>query len=136
MMAEQEMTPDDFHGLKGKFKQWTSLGVIGALTLLCVWLVAYQNPATNKTYLDIIVQMQEKAAAELKEERDLSATQQEKSRGHGSQATKDLGEGLKENAKAIQSLNETFIRVQERTQENQRTLIELQLKKIEQDKPK
>lgn len=128
------MTPDDFHGLKGKSKQWASLGVIGVLAGICVVLVVYQNPATNKAHLDIIIKMQEKAALELKAERDLSAAQQEKSREHGSKAAKEIGDGLKDTAKMIQSLNETFIRVQERTQENQKTLIELQLKKMEADK--
>lgn len=127
------MTPDEFHGLKGKAKQWVSSGVIGVLSGICVFLVTWQNPSMHKSYLDVITKMQEKASLELKEERALSVAQQEKSRDHGSKATKDLGDGLKENAKAIQSLNETFIRVQERTQDNQKTLIELQLKKMKQD---
>ena len=135
-MPGTDMTPDEFHGLTGKSKQWASLGVIGLLALLTLHLVLWQNPSMHKSYLDVITVVQEKAAAEIKAERDNSRLETEKSRQHGGQVGNDLSAGLRENAKAIQSLNETFIRVQERTQENQKTLIELQLKKMEQDKTK
>lgn len=135
-MPEQEMTPDEFHGLKGKFKQWTSLGVIGLLSLMTLYLVVWQNPTTNKQHVEHLVELQKTFATELKTERDSARLDAEKSRQHGNTAAQTFAEGLRENAKAIQSLNETFIRVQEQTQANQRVMIDLQLKKMEQDKVK
>lgn len=135
-MSDREISPDEFHGLKGKAKQWASLGAIGLLSMMCAHLVVFQNPAMHANHLKSVTEIQEKAAIQLKEERTLSKEEAAKSRQHGGEVARELTEGLKENAKAIQSLNETFIRVQERTQENQRTLIELQLKKMEQDKAK
>lgn len=131
-----DITPDQFHGLTGKFKQYMSMGVIGVLALMTMYLVMWQSPAMHKSYLEVITKTQTTAAAEIKVERDASRAESEKSRQHGGNVGKELADGLKENAKMIQSLNETFIRVQERTQENQKTLIELQLKKMKQDETK
>lgn len=129
-----QITPDEYHGLHGRFKQWANLGVIGTLSALTIYLVTWQNPAMHESYIQSITSAQEKATQEIKAERDAARIESEKSRQHGSDAARELSNGLRENAQAIQSLNETFIRVQERTQENQRTLIDLQLKKMEQEK--
>lgn len=138
-MPEQENSNNPeirFAGLSGKFKSWANFGVIGVMTGLLCWMVMYSNPSMQKAHLEVIEKVQEKAAAEIKIERDSSRSETEKSRQHGGAVGKELADGLRENAKMIQSLNETFIRVQERTQENQKTLIELQIKKMEQDKVK
>ncbi len=133
-MPDTEMTPDEFHGLKGKYKQWSSLGVIGLLSLMCVHLVVFQNPSTQATFVKAINDLHEKAAAQLKEERLLSKEEAAKSRQHGGEVTKDLSVGLVKNAEAIHALNDTFIRVQERTQANQQRMIELQIEKMKTDK--
>ena len=128
-MADREMTPDQFTSLKGGFKQWASLGVIGVLAGLTCYLVMWQSPAMHTAHLKVITDMQTITAAEIKAERDAARADAEKSRAHGNDAAKVMGESIK-------SLNDTFIRVQERTQENQKTLIDLQIKKMEQDKVK
>lgn len=50
-MPDNEMTPDKFHGLTGKVKQYASLGVIGCLALMCMHLVLIQNPSMHATHL-------------------------------------------------------------------------------------
>ena len=101
------------------------LGNWGLAGLLVGYLMLYSLPETRNEFAKTL----DKLSAEHKVER-------KEAREHGSTAAKDLATAISKNAESISNLNETFIRVQERTQENQRTLIELQLKKLNEEKTK
>lgn len=98
------------------------LGNWGLAGTMVGYLVMFTLPETRKEFSNTL----DKLSAEHKDER-------KEARTHGSAAAKDLAAAITKNAESIENLNETFIRVQERTQENQRTLIELQLKKMEKE---
>src|SRR3990167_6943016 len=98
------------------------LGNWGLAGLLVGYLMIYTLPETRNEFARTLDKLSVDHKLERKEARE-----------HGSTAAKDLAEAITKNADSIQSLNETFIRVQERTQENQRTLIELQLKKMKEN---
>ena len=116
-----------FSGLTGVFRQWSSLGIVGVMSGLTCWLVMVTIPGMHKEHLNTIEKVQDDARIEIKEERLASRSEAALSREHGSQAAKELGS-------AIKSLNDTFIAVQAKTQANQEKMIELQIKKMDQDK--
>lgn len=89
---------------------------------MCAELVLIQNPSTQATHLKTIVDLQEKAAKQLKEERELSKQEAEKSRQHGAEVGKELSTGLKEVANAATELKFTFQAEQEKTRENNNRL--------------
>ncbi len=112
------------------------LGNWGLAGLIVGYLMLYSIPETRNEFSKTLDRLAaehsktlDKIAGDHKDER-------KEAREHGSTAAKDLSEAITKNADSIQNLNETFIRVQERTQQNQQTLIELQLKKMNEDKNK
>lgn len=110
------------------------LGNWGLAGLIVGYLMVYSIPDTRNEFAKTLDRLAaehtktlDKLAVDHKDER-------KEARLHGSTAARDLADAIEKNAESIQNLNETFIRVQERTQENQRTLIELQLKKMNEEK--
>ena len=99
-----------FHGLAGLWKSIASFGVIGVLSALTVYLVIW-----------ILPEEREAAREEIKAERAAARLDAEKSREHGTQAAREIGESVRE-------LSNTIIEVQSKTHRNQERLIELQMK--------
>lgn len=88
----------------------------------------------HKSHLETIEKTQDAAREEIREERVAARAESAMSRQHGTEAAKEFSAAIEKNAEAIQSLNNTFIEVQARTQANQQRLIELQIEKMNHDK--
>lgn len=83
-MKMSEITAERFHGLRGWAAVAGNLGVIGVLSMLAVYLVVWFLPAER-----------EAAREEIKAERAAARADMEKSREHGTQAAKEIGESIR-----------------------------------------
>lgn len=80
-----EATPNRFHGLTGWAKTAASLGVIGLFAVLTIYVVLWELPAERAA-----------SRAELRAEREAARLEAAKSREHGQQAAREIGDGMKE----------------------------------------
>lgn len=112
------------------------LGNWGLAGVLVGYLMIYSLPETRNEFSKTLDKLSTEHTKILDKLSVDHRDERKEAREHGSSAAKDLAEAITKNADSISNLNETFIRVQERTQENQRTLIDLQLKKMSEEKTK
>ena len=115
-----------FSGLTGQWKNIANFGIIGVVAYLMVHMVLFTFPEMQKAHLSTIKETQDSTRKEIQEERAAARVDSEKSREHGTRSAEKM-------AMSIDSLNNTFREVQAETQANQRRMIELQIKKMEQD---
>lgn len=96
----EDLTPKQFLGLSGFFRQWGNFGIAGVICGLAVWLVT----------------------VELPRERERSREDMDKARSHGDAAAKVLGEAIREQTAEIKDHNA-------KVRSNQEKMIEAMQKK-------
>lgn len=114
-----EIGPERFAGLKGAWKSVANFGVIGVMSGLVVYLVIFTLPKIQHEFHEALKLEREAARGEIREERAASRIEAERSREHGNQASREIGD-------AVRELSDTIIVIQSKTHENQERLIELQ----------